>query len=308
MNVLSLFDGMSCGHLALDKVGIKVDNYYACEIDKPAITVTKTNYPDTHHLGSVTELNTSTLPKIDLLIGGSPCQGFSFAGKMNGAMTKCDIDITTLEQYMKLREEKFEFEGQSYLFWEYMRILTELREVNPNIKFLLENVIMTEKWKLVLNEAIGVEAFEISSAKIVPQGRRRLFWCNFGVEELEQEEYDINDYIDGEGFPTSCNVQRYFKKKKIFNTLTATYWKGIRGSGRPTVSTAEGYLDDDRSLHRMLTPNECERLQTVPKDYTSSVAKTNRYKMLGNGWTVDVIVHIFKYINSPMKDGSNILF
>jgi DNA (cytosine-5)-methyltransferase 3A len=272
MNVLSLFDGMGCGQIALNRVGIKYDKYFASEIDKYAIQVTQKNYPNTIQIGSVLDVKGSDLPKIDLLFGGSPCQSFSRAGKGEG------------------------FDGESRLFWEFVRVLNE---VKPTY-FLLENVVMKKEWEDIITEALGVEPIEISSEKFVPQARRRLYWTNIpNVKQPDQVEYNIKDFFDGDGFPSSCDVNRIFKRKKIFNTLTATYWKGIRGSGRPAISTKEGFLDDDRDAHRMLTPNECERLQTVPKDYTEGVSKTQRYKMLGNGWTVDVIGHIFK--NIPQK-------
>lgn len=271
MNVLSLFDGMSCGQIALNKAGIKYDNYFASEIDKEAIKVTIKNYPNTKQIGSVIDIKGSDLPKIDLLFGGSPCQSFSRAGDNTG------------------------FDGKSGLFWEFVRVLNETK---PSY-FLLENVLMKKEWSDVITEALGVEPIEISSAKFVPQARRRLYWTNIpNIEQPKQVDYDIMDFIEGVGFPSSCGVDRVFKKKKIFNTLTATYWKGIRGSGRPAISTCEGMLDDNRSAHRMLTPNECERIQSVPIDYTSCVAKTNRYKMLGNGWTVDVIAHIFSSLKN----------
>jgi DNA (cytosine-5)-methyltransferase 3A len=269
MNVLSLFDGMSCGQIALNRVGIEYNNYYASEIDKHAIQVTQHNYPNTIQLGDITELKTTTLPQIDLLFGGSPCQSFSRAGDGSG------------------------FDGKSKLFWEFVRILNE---VKPKY-FLLENVVMKKEWEDVITEALGVEPILISSSKFVPQARNRLYWTNIpNVIQPEQVDYCIEDFIEGPGFISSCGIDRVFKKKKIFNTLTATYYKGIRGSGRPTVSVREGFLDDDRDAHRMLTPLECERLQTVPDNYTSVVSKTQRYKMLGNGWTVDTIAYIFNNI------------
>lgn len=270
MNILSLFDGMSCGQIALNRAGIKYDNYFAAEIDKPAITVTKANYPNTQHLGDVTTIKGENLPKIDLLIGGSPCQGFSFVGK------QLNFD-----------------DPRSKLFFEFVRLL---KECKPKY-FLLENVRMKKEWEDVITESLGVKPIEITSAKFVPQARRRLYWTNIpNVDQPKQIEYNVQDFIEGDGFPSSCNINRVFKRKQIFNTLTATYWKGIRGSSRPAVSIREGFLDQDRGAHRMLTPSECERLQTVPIGYTDCVAKTHRYKMLGNGWTVDVISYIFENI------------
>jgi DNA (cytosine-5)-methyltransferase 3A len=284
---------MSCGQIALNRTGVSYGDYYASEIDDYGIKVTMSNYPNTIQLGSITEVKGSDLPKIDLLIGGSPCQSFSFAGKLKGMSTLDDIKITSLGQYLELKNDGFQFEGQSYLFWEYVRILNE---VKPQY-FLLENVIMKKEWESVITEALGVEPIEISSSKFVPQARRRLYWTNIpNIEQPKQSEYNINDFIEGEGFASSCGVDRIFKRKEIFNTLTATYWKGIRGSGRPAISTKEGFLDDNRGAHRMLTPEECEKIQSVPLGYTDYVSKTQRYKMLGNGWTIDVISHIFSYI------------
>mgnify|MGYP001580456776 FL=1 len=181
-NVLSLFDGCSGGNQSLDRIGKKVDNYYASEIDKYAITVTMVNYPNTIQLGSVTEVDVSKLKPISLLIGGSPCQSFSFAGKRKGMSTKDSIEILTLEHYLELKSQNFEFEGQSYLFWEYIRILTDIRKYNSDVKFLLENVIMGAKWQKILSQSIGINPIEINSALVSAQNRRRLYWTNIGAE------------------------------------------------------------------------------------------------------------------------------
>ena len=143
INVLSLFDGMSCGQVALNKIGIEYDNYFASEIDKYAIQVTQKNFPNTIQIGSVMDIKTNELPPIDLLIGVSPCQSFTIAGKRVGMTTKDKVDILSLDQYLSLKEQGFEFEGESYLFWEYIRVL---KEVKPKY-FLLENVRMEKKWK-----------------------------------------------------------------------------------------------------------------------------------------------------------------
>ena len=171
MNVLSLFDGMSCGQQALERAEIKVENYFASEIDKYAIQVTMANYPKTKQLGSVVDVDGYTLPKIDLVLGGSPCQSFSIAGKRKGMATKDEQEILTLEHYLELKSDGFEFEGQSYLFWEYMRIL---KEVKPKY-FLLENVMMGEKWEKILSKAIGVNPIMINSRLVSAQNRKRLY-------------------------------------------------------------------------------------------------------------------------------------
>lgn len=136
MNVLSLFDGMSCGQIALKQLSIIPEKYYASEVDKHAIKQTQLNFPNTIQLGDVTQVDVSKLEPIDLLIGGSPCQSFSFAGKRVGMSTTGKEEIYTLDRYLELKEEGFQFEGESYLFWEYMRILTDIRKYNPNVLFL----------------------------------------------------------------------------------------------------------------------------------------------------------------------------
>ena len=184
LRVLSLFDGMSCGQIALRELGIPIDAYYASEVDKFAIQQTQLNFPNTIQLGDVRNVDVKSVCEggnIDLLIGGSPCQSFSFAGKRAGMKTTQNEEIYTLERYLQLKQEGFEFEGQSYLFWEYMRILTELRRYNPNVLFLLENVEMGKKWERVLSEAIGIRGVHINSALMSAQNRRRIYWTNIRV-------------------------------------------------------------------------------------------------------------------------------
>ena len=355
MNVLSLFDGMSCGQQALDRAEIKVDKYYASEIDKFAIKVTMANYPNTIQLGSVINVNGYDLPKIDLLIGGSPCQSFSFAGKRKGMATKDEIEIHTLEHYLQLKKDGYEFEGQSYLFWEYIRILNE---VKPKY-FLLENVMMGEKWERILSRAIGVNPIEINSALVSAQNRRRLYWTNIGMkaaglfgdlESIIKQPKDksilLKDILEidvDEKYFLSQNSINYLKNREKANTeakrgFVAIYpglndkascidarYGALRNSGESYIihntmprssTTGKGgtvhlsrndgktYCLDTGNTNaveikqkiRRLTPIECERLQTVKDNYTNYVSDSQRYKMLGNGWTVDVIAHIFKYL------------
>ena len=169
MNVLSLFDGISCGQVALNRAGIKYDNYFASEVDKYAIKVTQHNYPNTIQLGDIKEITSSNLPTIDILFGGSPCQNLSFAGNMKGMATKDNYEITTLDEYLRLKNDGFEFQGQSYLFWEYVRILNE---VKPTY-FLLENVVMKKEWENIITEAIGVEPVMIDSKFFSAQKRQK---------------------------------------------------------------------------------------------------------------------------------------
>jgi DNA (cytosine-5)-methyltransferase 3A len=355
MNVLSLFDGMSCGQQALQRAGFKIENYFASEIDKYAIQVTMANFPNTKQLGSVVNVDGYSLPKIDILIGGSPCQSFSFAGKRKGMSTKDEQEILTLEHYLQLKSEGFEFEGQSYLFWEYMRLLNETK---PKY-FLLENVMMGEKWEKVLSKAIGVKPIMINSALLSAQNRQRLYWTNIGLEpgglfgDLESIinqpkdkgillkdvlESDVDEkYFISQRMIDSFNIKtNHYKslgggfefqptegdrkgrtltnpaKNRMddnwiicHNTMPRSSKSGKGGSGHLYRTDGRTYcldtgttnaIENSRGIRR-LTPLECERLQTVADNYTNHVSDSQRYKMLGNGWTVDVIVHILNYIN-----------
>jgi len=372
MNVLSLFDGMSCGRIALDRLGIKVDNYYSSEIDKYAMKVSEANYPDIIQIGDVTKINYEELPQIDLIMGGSPCQGFSFAGK----------------------QLAFD-DPRSALFFCFWRAVKHLK---PKY-FLLENVRMKKEYLDVITEYMGVEPIMINSALVSAQNRVRYYWTNIpGIEQPEQrgivlrdilETNTSNEYLAGE------NLQKNYKGgnqlnpnyKSQANTIHNTEGKSgticagthgyangyiethdtpkqvgtavdIKGHDQikrvyspdgksSTLTTCGGghrepkvivdkrkpnqinpskkangvqpYMQDrvfhvDGKSHaltrefaartnvgdeqevywRKLTPVECERLQTVPDNYTNHVSNTQRYKMLGNGWTIEVITHILK--------------
>lgn len=371
MNVLSLFDGMSCGQIALEKCGIKVENYFASEIDKYASKVTQQNYPNTIQLGDITKWKEWDLPKIDLIIGGSPCQGFSFAGK------QLNFD-----------------DPRSKLFFTFVDIVNYY---NPTY-FLLENVKMKKEYQNVISSCMGVEPIEINSALVSAQNRRRLYWTN--IQDIKQPkdkyiylkdilEKDVDDkyiynkektfkfletasiksnYIqcDRSGKQYNSQADRiYFEHRKMgclsanrtasktniikfnkkgglkkYQTKASCLSGGghsggnhsdmdilcVRMVGRniengtrkdtkkiklkqrlegkkngksnclSTVQKDNLILNIDDIILRRLTPLECERLQTVPENYTNHVSNTQRYKMLGNGWTVDVITHIFKNI------------
>jgi len=393
MNVLSIFDGMSGAQLALNKLGVEVNKYYASEIDKFAIAVTQHNFPDTVQLGDVTKIEADTLPKIDLLIGGSPCQGFSFAGKQ-----------------LNFKDER------SKLFFEFVRLLKELK---PEY-FLLENVRMKQEYQDVITSFLGVEPILINSSLLSAQNRKRLYWTNIkNVAQPEDKGLVIKDIIDKAASEkavknTPRNRRHYKEIEDKSLCLTATMYKGAGNNGMSLIPTTDyiihndGEMDDDdvkigalrgryledgkrkdkkgksvagkttqrleirsddksnclttvqkdnlviqnlkkecnhvanatdikgydsikrvysvegksptlttcqgghrepkilvnKVSYRKLTPLECERLQTVPDNYTlvpwqkRMMSNTQRYKMLGNGFTVDVIAHILSFILS----------
>ena len=292
MNVLSLFDGLSCGQIALTNLGCFPNKYYASEVDKFAIRQTCHVFPGTIHIGDVTRVDVSKLDKIDLIIGGSPCQSFSFAGKQAGMATTENIEVTDLDQYLDLKIMGFEFTGQSYLFWEYMRILTEVRKYNPDVKFLLENVVMSKKWESVLTKAIGVEPVKINSNLVSAQNRKRLYWTNIAeITQPEDEGIFIRDILERD------------KDGIIVASRGRTGPDGItrqnlepRTDGKSNCLTTvqKDNLLQTRARLRRLTPLECARLQTVPDWYEWVVSDTQIYRMCGNGWTVRVIEHILK--------------
>ena len=465
IRVLSLFDGMSCGQIALRELGIPLAAYYASEVDKFAIQQTQLNFPGTVQLGDVRNIDVDKLcdevGEFDLLLAGSPCVNLSFAGKRAGLATKENIEILTLDQYLDLKDADFEFEGQSYLFWEFMRVLTALRRRNPNIMFLLENVEMGKKWETVLSEAVGIHGVHINSALVSAQNRKRIYWSNIRVREeglfgwkytdipqptdrgiilkdiLEtevEEKYYLKDEVvqkllehkqrhkeaghgfgavfhdtDGkmgavkvggkgfddlikdpvcvamrgrnagtetvqmlepaEGGKTNCltsvakdNLIAYVfsddqvclnkKRNELGRQIRKEYEAGtvkarrsdlvdyapreddktgaittvqsdnlilsnnhlqknltdVNGKANAFLATshkgawANGMTLVEKGYRiRRITPTEAARLQTVPEYYHWTCSETQQYRLLGNGWTVDVIKHIFSFIKIEEK-------
>ena len=321
---------MSCGQISLRELGTKVDKYFASEIDKHAIAQTQLNFPDTIQLGSVTDVKATDLPSIDLLIGGSPCQGFSFAGKQ-----------------LNFKDPR------SKLFFEYARILKELRVKNPNIKFMLENVRMRKEYEMIITNELGLFPVCINSSLVSAQNRVRLYWTNIRTrkEGLFPELYTDIPQPKDKGLllqdilEPNVPERYYLSEKTVANMLQhlqrqkekgngfgidirqpqnnlVVERNGVRqlnqckeSAGKQPYQQNRIYDTEGKSpalMHghagntlnvfgggkiRRLTPLECSRLQTIPSWYVWQCSETQQYKMLGNGWTVEVIKHIFKYIN-----------
>lgn len=292
MNVLSLFDGMSCGQIALERAGIKVDNYFASEIDKWAIQVTQSHYSNTLQLGDVLGWENWKLPKIDLLIGGSPCQGFSNAG-------------------LGLNFE----DPRSKLFFVYVDILKYQKSKNPNLKFLLENVKMKKEWRDIISNELGVEPVEINSALVSAQNRKRLYWANWKIEQPDDKGIFFKDIIEVNAGNVFYYTNRSFnwinksekrrKKFKLYDINTEEKMQMIEATHYKGYSNERCFGIKDVNGVRYISPLECERLQTVEDRWTEIVSNSQRYKMLGNGWTIDVIAHIFKQMpTAPKLDSS----
>ena len=289
MNVLSMFDGMSGGQLSFQRAGLKVDKYYSCEIDKYAQAVTKANFPDTIFLGDVTKVDFSKLTDIDVVIAGSPCQDLSFAGKGKG------------------------LEGnRSSLFY---KVIEAIKVCKPEY-FLLENVKMKKEYQDIISSLLKVEPVFINSKDFSAQNRQRLYWTNIPVRPWTDKGLVLKDILEpvvdvkyetrNKNNSYKSQANNSFKPNDKFQSLCA----GTHGYANGHIESRQ--LVFNRCLQvkvyvpplkwRKLTPIECERLQTVPDNYTSKgimddkevkISNTQRYKMLGNGWTIDVIAHIF---------------
>lgn len=279
---MSLFDGISCGKVALDRAGIKVKNYYASEIDEYAMQVSKNNHPDIIHLGDVNAWRNWNIDwsQIDLLIGGSPCQGFSFAGKL-----------------LNFNDER------SKLFFVYVDILNHIKSVNPNVKFLLENVKMKADYQNVISGYLGVEPMRINSALVSAARRDRLYWVNFDVDIPEDRGITFDD-INGNTTDWLSNtyIDKVSKWKAQQDPLKNVTYIGTKA--KLPCLTARGYnqshsgmiLISDGTRYRYLTNNEAELAMTLPIDYTKGISDRERARCLGNGWTAEVIVHILKHL------------
>lgn len=339
MNVLSLFDGKSSGYTAMELAGLPITNYYSSEVDKYAIQVSNAIHPNQTRLGDVTKWREWDIDwsSIDLLIAGSPCQGFSFAGK----------------------QLAFD-DPRSALFFVFVDILNHIKSVNPRVKFLLENVKMKREFMGVIDEHLGVESIMINSELVSAQNRERNYWSNIPIEQPLDRQVYINDILDHDFLtPNSDGWHKWWKEKKDFQIkkrysaivndgstnkaicMTARQYASWNGNfykigsmiGRkinPTTGKRDDYNNDikttqiielrsddktgclttvckdnlvveNEARYRNLTPRECFRLQTVPEHYidkilSCGVSNSQLYKIAGNGWTDEVIAHIFRGI------------
>lgn len=416
IRVLSLFDGMSCGQIALRDLGFPIEVYYASEIDKFAIAQTQLNFPDTVQLGDVRNIDVDKLcdevGEFDLLLAGFPCTDLSLAGTRRGMSTTTKEKVTSLSQYIDLKDAGFEFAGQSYLFWEFVRIFQRLRERNPKLLFLLENVEVGKEWDAVISNTLGIHGVHINSALVSAQNRKRIYWSNIRVREEGLFGYRYTDIpqptdrgillrdilekeVDEKYFLKESTVKFLFKhchesgfkmnvydgeKDKSVCLLGSAYKTMVhnqyvketnkqspicvamrgrnpenpssRNEGVKTVQMLEpaeegktnclttvakdnliltndhlqkNLTDVDSKANaflatshkgawangmtlvekgcriRRITPTEAARLQTVPEWYKWECSATQQYRMLGNGWTVEVIKHIFSFIKIEEK-------
>ena len=283
IKVLSLFDGISCGMVALERAGIKVDRYVAYEIDKYAIKVSEKNYPQIEHCGDVTTADFTQYKGFDLLIGGSPCQSLSIVQ----SKTRQNLD------------------GKSKLFFEYVRAKEQMQ---PKY-FLFENVAsMNEESKQAISNCLGCEPIFIDSGDFSAQERPRLYWTNIPIKtDYEKSKlvlYDeLQENVDEKYFYrhpllnidlskqvcATMDVKDYEMHKRVFNPMFKCHTLTTGGGG----NTKKIYIGGKA---RKLTPLEYERLQTLPDNYTDCISDSRRYSAIGNGWTVDVIAHILNYL------------
>jgi len=310
-NVLSLFDGIGCGIQALKDAGVEFENYYSSEVDKGVIKISTHNHPEIIPVGDVRDLVGKDFKNIDLIIGGSPCQNFSFAGTRKGMSTKEGVEITTLDQYLKLKDEGFQFKGESYLFWEFVRLV---KEIKPKY-FFLENVKMQTKWSDLITEILGVASVDVNSSRLVPQNRYRKYWTNITDEVPEDRSPSLSSFIQqgvrGVAFRGVANqnvpiktgqvgyqVTLQIRKEEITNTICTSLGNAKTGNGTGHYLTVDNMI-------KTLTIEQCEILQGLPKGYTDvkGVSKTKRIHGLGNGWTVPVIAHFFSKIKPTVKKG-----
>jgi len=305
MNILSLFDWISCGQRALSNLWIKIDNYYSSEIEKSAMSITRYNFPNTIFLWDVKNIDKHYIDyetwkkiNIDILIGWSPCTSFSFAWKRNGMTTMDNVEILSLAQYLKLKEEGFEFKWQSYLFWEYIRLL---KEIKPKY-FFLENVKMDKKWENLISETLWVKWIHINSADFSWQERKRIYWTNLPFDEnIPKCETTVEDILEDEVDEKYVIIPQKsvqildeeFKKRKIgfiwtdwqANRIYNIHWKSVTllgeawGGGAKTWLYALPCITPDRVVKRQLW-----RRFKPPKSKSFTLTTMDKHGILTNSF------------------------
>lgn len=313
IRVLSLFDGISTGRLALEIAGIPVDAYLASEIDPAPMAVSAHNWPDAIQLGDVRKLRGRDLPRIDLIVGGSPCQGFSRAG----------------------RHLNFD-DPRSALFFQFARLVAEVRAKNRDVFFMLENVVMKKGWEAVITETMGVRPIHINSRLVSAQNRPRAYWTNIpgagppedrgiSLTQILERDVDAAGFIRRDGLLFDPAIPEQARalvtaaggQVRVRQATKAGYIVAEDGDGVdlsfPTSTTRRGRVIKGKSntldcgceacvyhdgIVRRFSLTELERLQTLPDGYTAAagVAKAGRRKAIGNGWTAEVVADIFRNI------------
>jgi site-specific DNA-cytosine methylase len=291
MKVLSLFDGMACGMVALKKSGIPVEGYWASEIDSYAIRIAKKNHPEIKHLGDITKWEEWDFPVgyFDLIMGGSPCQGFSLAGRQLNFM-----------------------DPRSRLYFEYEKIIKHFK---PRF-WLLENVKMKKQYQDIITDRLGAQPVLINSALVSAQNRERLYWANFEIVQPQNREILLADIVLPNTWPNLSALMLSPKEREYMDREVEggrTHWDFKHHSDVRAPKSAAVVANFHKGVPynvlkdwhyiRKFHPIECERLQTLPDGYTEGVSHTQRYKMIGNGWTVDVIAHIFNCMAKATAEG-----
>lgn len=314
--ILSLFGGLGGSRLSAEQAGLKVAKEYVSEVNKAAIKVYKANYPDAIMVGDVRNLVAKDFVDVTIITGGSPCQNFSMAGRRKGMVTKTNVEVTTLKQYLKLKKEGFEFVGQSYLFWEFVRLYQEIKTLQIKqgkkpLKFLLENVKMNKKWEQVITKAVGVQPILINSAKVSAQNRERLYWTDIqGVEQPKDLGITISDVIPG---AVSGAGARGVKNK---NTDKYDYKLTVRKDNKANcLVTSRGTITEDGRVYgtgmyvdkkgnvRKISVTQYEVLQGLPEGYTNvaGVSENQRIFMIGNAWNIQTVQGIFEKLKKERK-------
>lgn len=317
INMFSAFDGHRTAKLIADNLGMNIGWYYSSEIDKHAIEIGRKNHPKCVEIGDITKVNVFDLDFIDLYVGGSPCKNLSMQGNREGIVTEENIEVLTLEHYLELKESDFQFKGESWLFWEYVRCLRDIQKINPDVKFLLENVMMDDKWADIFTKELGVKPVISCASDVSPALRPRMYWANWDIKPLikesrksvikdimvsENEDYKFT-YMDKERF----NMLVPSGSKGLWKTKLL-YHKASRRQGYQVFSTTHKlecidtcggggrtpFFMLDNGLIRYALPIELERCMGLPDDYTKGVADTYRKKLIGNGWDVRVGNHNFQ--------------